>query len=114
MKRKAMDVKNEEEVEQGDEEGEEMNNKIIGLEERVKMMTGQLEEKVCQIANAEAPTILLMDGLIQIHQEVAEVVPAPPQAKQRRMGRRPGGESEEDEEADEDDGEPPIEKHSQI
>ncbi|PGH08240.1 hypothetical protein GX51_01394 [Blastomyces parvus] len=106
MKRKATDVEDEEgELEQDDAESEEVNNKIVDLEERVKAMTGRLDEKMRQIVDAEARTILLTDGLKQIHREGVEALAAPPQAKRRRMRRRPGEESEEDEEEDQDDGE---------
>ncbi|EGE82830.1 hypothetical protein BDDG_05774 [Blastomyces dermatitidis ATCC 18188] len=114
MKRKAVDVEDDEEVEQGDGEGEEVNIRIVDLEERVKTMTGQLEEKMRQIVDAEARTISLTDGLNRIHQQAVEAVAAQPQAKRRRMRRRPGEESEEDEGEDQDDGELSAEEAPQI
>ncbi|OJD23889.1 hypothetical protein ACJ73_04758 [Blastomyces percursus] len=113
MKRTAVD-KDEEEVEQDDGEGKEVNNRIVDLEERVKTVTGELEEKMRQIVDAEARTISLTDALNRIHQQAVEAVAAQPQAKRRRMRRRPGEESEEDEGEDQDDGELSVEEAPQI
>lgn len=103
------------EVEEGGGEGEEEDSKIALMEERVTTLTGQLEEKMRKLVDAEVRTTSLADGLVRIHREALAAAPATPQGKRRRMRRRAGEESEGDEEEGEDEGEeqPSVEESSQ-
>ncbi|OAX79374.1 hypothetical protein ACJ72_06309 [Emergomyces africanus] len=120
LKRKAADVDGEGEVE-GEVEGaagedEQRSSKIVAMEERVKTLTGQLEEGMRKIVDAEVRTISLTDGLVRIHKEAVAAVAAVPQVNRRRMRRRPGEESGDEEEGGDEGGEqqPSTEEPFQI
>ncbi|PGH13335.1 hypothetical protein AJ79_03752 [Helicocarpus griseus UAMH5409] len=79
---------------------------LAAMEEQVKVLTGQMEERMRKLIDAEVRTETLKEGLTRLHRQAEEALIQQQQAAQaRRRTRRAAARGSEDEDEDEDGGE---------